>query len=134
MHVLFFNLIERTKEGWEEILPPAYMFCFKIIESGMNLPFHFFMQKSLLSGSSWEEFSIYCLGYLKCALFCCDTWVVPCGSQYAQELLWSVCSWNMTPTWQTMALSIPTAVRTVLRSRCVRSGLSRGKGSPQIEN
>lgn len=39
----------------------------------------------------------------------------------------------MALAWQTTALSIPTAVRTVLRSKYVRSGLSRGKGGTQIE-
>lgn len=43
-------------------------------------------------------------------------------------------SWNMALTWQTMAFPIPTAVRTLLRSRYVRSGTGRGKGGPQIEN
>lgn len=46
MHVLFFSLIERAKEGREEILPLAYTFCFKSIED-----FRFFMLKSLLSDS-----------------------------------------------------------------------------------
>lgn len=73
---------------------------------------------------------MYCLGYLKCALSCCDTQVVPRSSRYSQDLLQAAYPRNMALPWQTMALSIPTAVRAVLRSRFVRSGLTRGKGGP----
>ena len=85
---------------------------------------------SQLSGSSWEEFSMYCSSYLKCALSWCDPQVIPCSSQYAQDLPQSVCCWNMVLTWQTLALSFQKAVRTGLTLRYFRLGLSRGKGGP----
>lgn len=80
VHVLFFNLIKRTKEGREEILLPAYAFCFKSIESGMKT-FTSSCRSLLAASSCWLPAATRCfsctLAELISSYFFSSTYLLP---------------------------------------------------------